>query len=150
MNRMEAIAARAAAATPGPWDRAWYSGQYNCDCAPSKGALLGTHTGYQYNKRGDLVHIHEIHRFSDPHQITGADFSEVAGNYAFDSGGILGDADAEFIAHTRTDVPALVEAAAAVVALVDAELAEPWDERTERFARRIRDLYTDLLAEETP
>lgn len=105
---LEQIKKRAEAATPGPWDRAWYmaQGDTSCPCG-ERGKLL--HSYPSGDDRFRTYHIHEGSRFEDDHAITSlATFDEVAGNFDYEEGGIIRREDAEFIAHAREDVPALV------------------------------------------
>ncbi|MDZ4233744.1 MAG: hypothetical protein U1C73_08265 [Dietzia sp.] len=55
------------------------------------------------------------------------------------------NADAEFIAHARTDVPELIYALRAVLDVLDRELAEPYNPESERLAQRARTAVTDAL-----
>ena len=95
MNRLNEIEARANAATEGPWE---WEGEAKAEWEIGANSLVPS-------RRPD-----------DP----------VLYGYGYDASGIevKTPADAEFIAHARTDVPALVAALRAVLALHTAEHVE--------------------------
>ena len=112
----DSIRARIAAATEGPWVRGWWSGQlpnnrFHDDCA-ERGPLLGTLKGG--------YHVHPGDFFEDAHQLSMGipPFDTVAGNYDYEAGGIVKDADAAFIANARQDIPALLRLADALDGLL--------------------------------
>ena len=90
----------AAAATPGPWLRGWWSAQAEemCQCE-QKGPLLGKRPQQQYHGAGPF-HVHESDFFPDDHVISGPApaCESIAGNYDYESGGIVAEADAAYIA----------------------------------------------------
>lgn len=104
---VDAIRSRAGAATPGPWDRATYSGRGASTCECSRwGRLLGA---VPSNDAWGVNHIHERDRSPSEHEVSSAStFTVVAGNYDEENGGIVSDADAEFIAKAREDIPNLI------------------------------------------
>ena len=112
MNRLNEIEARANAATEGPWevgDRYHCQAADMCDCAPDRGPLIDT---YQHPEWGTM----HVHRKDEPWWNEGVLFRKAGGppgEVACD----LATEDAEFIAHARADVPALVAALRAVLKL---------------------------------
>lgn len=106
MKRLDEIEARANAATEGPWevgDRYHCQAADMCDCAPDRGPLIDT---YQHPKWGTM----HVHRKDEPWWNEGVLFRKAGGppgEVACD----LATEDAEFIAHARADVPALVAVA---------------------------------------
>lgn len=112
MRRLDEIEARANAATEGPWevgDRYHCQAADKCDCRQGYGPLIDT---YQHHAWGTM----HVHRSAEPWWDEGV-------RYRTD-GGPPGDvvreiepADAEFIAHARQDVPALVAALRGVISL---------------------------------
>ena len=112
MNRLDKIEARANAATEGPWevgDRYHCQAADMCDCAPDRGPLIDT---YQHPKWGTM----HVHRKDEPWWNEGVLFRK-AGGPPGEVARDLATEDAEFIAHARTDVPALVAALRAVIGL---------------------------------
>lgn len=104
-------------ATPGPWVRGWWSAQVEskCNCA-HKGALLGKRLQAEYPGAGPF-HVHESDFFPDEHRISGQppECAQVAGNYDYEAGGIVDEANAAYIAALSPSVvlrlAAIVEAA---------------------------------------
>lgn len=113
---LDAIEARADAATPGPWERgevwAWADvmadrfGPNTCGLCAAYGEPVWTG---EVDINGRMMDAHK-HRATDPyepdHVISGPD-GVVAGNYDHEDGGIFDPADTEFVVHARSDVPAL-------------------------------------------
>lgn len=100
------IEARAKAATPGPWLRGSYSGQCNLDHGgPAR------HNGKDCDYRSTFREGGcEIVRAGLP---DGAPMDRddkwlIAGQIDYETGGIKRECDADFIAHARTDIPALI------------------------------------------
>lgn len=132
-NRLAEIRARAEAATPGPWYRDQrmalagvipkYYGEGKCAYCVTMGEPIwqgrtdinGTRMAAHIHERpadvsaGDVWDAHEIsHRiFTWPRYPAPAE-TEVCGNYDCEAGGVIGEADGEFIAHARQDVPYLL------------------------------------------
>lgn len=114
------IEAVLAAATEGPWLRGWWSAQAEskCICA-DKGELLGKRPQTIYPGAGPF-HVHATDFFEDEHRLSGPAPAclSVAGNYDYEEGGIVRDADATFIAFARNTYPealAVVRAATEVM-----------------------------------
>ena len=106
MNRLNEIEARANAATEGPWevgDRYHCQAADMCDCAPDRGPLIDT---YQHPEWGTM----HVHRKDEPWWNEGVLFRK-AGGPPGEVARDLATEDAEFIAHARADVPALVSVA---------------------------------------
>jgi hypothetical protein len=82
-SRLQAIQERLERATPQPWVRGWWGG---ADGEPDR----------------FFSSAHTISRGEPP-------YTEVAGNYDYEEGGIIRDEDAEFIAHAPSDIRALLE-----------------------------------------
>lgn len=101
------IEAVLAAATEGPWLRGWWSAQAEskCICA-DKGELLGKRPQTIYPGAGPF-HVHATDFFEDEHRLSGPAPAclSVAGNYDYEEGGIVRDADATFIAFARNTYP---------------------------------------------
>jgi hypothetical protein len=126
-EELDAIEAREKAATPGPWEtRVFYA---------SAGVNDGSRTGWNptniangqccfcANPSGTLVREYrDEHGTMHTHRFSGSDEQDrwhyvyampdgtsIAGNYDYEDGGIASKPeDADFIAHARTDIPALV------------------------------------------
>lgn len=117
-NILSGVAAVLAAATEGPWLRGWWSAQSEskCICA-DKGELLGKRPQTIYPGAGPF-HVHATDFFEDEHRLSGPAPAclSVAGNYDYEEGGIVRDADATFIAFARNTYP---EALAVVRDVVD-------------------------------
>jgi hypothetical protein len=109
-DELDAIEARAAAATPGPWaaedER---HGKGSCSCC------------------GEVLYAWNI--VAPSREVVVSAMDDV-------TPGVHGDADATFIAHARTDVPALITA-----------LREAWAEAEVEQLRRQRDALRDEVAE---
>ena len=104
------IRKQADAATEGPWevgDRYHCQAADMCDCAPDRGPLIDT---YQHPEWGTM----HVHRKDEPWWNEGVLFRK-AGGPPGEVARDLATEDAEFIAHARTDVPALVAALRAVL-----------------------------------
>ena len=119
-DRLDQIEARADAATEGPWERGDHyhvQAASHCQCWPEHGPLIS-------EKRMDIngtMRLAHVHRRSEPlweygiyapTEYGGALVVNETSEY-----GYMDDVDAEFIAHARTDVPALVAALRAVLDL---------------------------------
>jgi hypothetical protein len=114
---LEAIKARVGAATPGPWldGDAWLVagvlaerfGEGRCAyCNLGEAAWKGR---ADVNGTRMLAHRHLAPEpYAAGHRISSADGGMVAGNYDYETGGIVNPADQEFIRHCRSDVPALI------------------------------------------
>ena len=106
MTRLDEIEARANAATEGPWevgDRYHCQSADKCDCRQGYGPLIDT---YQHPAWGTM----HVHRSDEPWWDEGVLY-RTAGGPPGDVGRDIAPADAEFIAHARQDVPALVAVA---------------------------------------
>ncbi len=112
---LEAIKARADAATAGPWelvpevDYRYPKKGRECDLCENGVELLRVRQVIDI-----LVHDH----CSPSHRIT-ASSGRVAGNYEYEDGGIIRHEDTVFIANARQDVPALLEYIAELEAKLD-------------------------------
>ena len=111
---LQAIEARLAAATPGPWKRPEpeiydsYLSPEECECTNGwdngdchitlKESGLEDEDGNEYHR----------HTETDYHHVIGANGKGVTGNYDWESGGILNESDTEFIAHAPADIEALL------------------------------------------
>jgi len=110
---LESIMARAEAATPGPWEQGsvWVSapaiGSECAHCRQLGGPAVTSEEEY-FGGQPYILHVHRRVDDGDEHWISGPEGAQIAGNYEEELGGIIDPADAEFIAHARTDVPALV------------------------------------------
>ena len=106
------IRKQADAATEGPWevgDRYHCQAADMCDCAPDRGPLIDT---YQHPEWGTM----HVHRKDEPWWNEGVLFRKAGGppgEVACD----LATEDAEFIASSRTTVPAFLDLAEAVFEL---------------------------------
>lgn len=129
-DRLDQIEARADAATEGPWERGDHyhvQAASHCQCWPEHGPLIS-------EKRMDIngtMRLAHVHRRSEPlwgygiyapTEYGGALVVNETSEY-----GYMDDADAEFIAASRTDVPALVAALRAVLDYVDKCDNEGWN-----------------------
>ncbi len=115
-DELAAIRARCEAATPGPWE--WersYSVAYPgtdgkcCYClSPKANELVREFVA----EDGRPAHVHRFAWDDYPdkwHFIDSADGTTITGNYDYEDGGVASKReDADFIAHARTDVPALL------------------------------------------
>ena len=122
------------AATEGPWERGnWYhvQGSTHCTCSKSHGPLVGI------DPHGTYGEMH-VHRYSDyplwengirarDDAVGGVDVVIETDEY-----GTMSDADAEFIAASRTAVPALLDQ------LAQAEADRDWNLRSSRLAKEGR------------
>ena len=112
MNRLNEIEARANAATEGPWeagDRYHCQAADKCECRQGHGPLIDT---YQHPEWGTM----HVHRADEPWWHAGVLYRPAGGS----PGDVCSDtksADAEFIAHARTDVPDMAAALRAVLKL---------------------------------
>jgi hypothetical protein len=102
---LDAIQARVDAATDGPWevdyDEGWcFIDLEHPDCKYPDEMLL-------WRKPYDDGEEDHEHRLSSANHVLTAS-GRVTGNYDWDAGGILETVDVEFIAHARTDIPALI------------------------------------------
>jgi len=113
---LEPIKAREAAATKGPWKIGWtaeahvYSGTDKCAfcerCGPVVMRSVGTPSDPE--RFGEATHRHWISD-DDWHRISTEFGVEICANYDYESGGIASsEVDADFIAHARQDIPALL------------------------------------------
>lgn len=88
---------RCEVATAGPWARGGWGGQCHMPEHVAKGHPGGGKCKYDtYFAESD-----------DHHELVSrsVENSLVAGNYEYDAGGIVGEADSDFIAAARTDLP---------------------------------------------
>jgi hypothetical protein len=123
MLDLEAISARADAATPGPWiigDR-WHIagvmpemfGEGKCSLCRSENPIVWEGRR-DINGKRMLAHVHQTAEpwYGEGHQMFSYDGGPepftVAGNYDWEVGGIISPVDCEFIAHAREDIPALI------------------------------------------
>ena len=114
---IQAIKARADAATAGPWEivpeEKWHYLDKDAECnLCTKGIELLRE--YFYDD-GEKAHIHwdASHYICDSQQK-----HSIAGNFDYEEGGIIEHVDTIFIANARQDVPALLE----YIAELEAEL----------------------------
>ncbi len=124
---IEAIAARAAAATEGPWDDLWF----------------GPDTLVGYRADAALEWPNYSDKQSPLWRRGGQVLGEDDHTLYLGPGAAFTPLDATFIAHARTDVPALV----AYVEELEAELLrfeEPPETREEKTAK-VRDLLSDAI-----
>lgn len=104
---LEAIEARCAAASPGPWALGEWSGRCHMDHYPhGRGQCL-----YQYK----LVEAPDVVSGPEPVTIIGHD----------ENGAILNPYNAAFIAHARQDVPALLQEVRRLRRLLESRDAAP-------------------------
>ncbi len=122
-DRLNEIGARMNAATPGPW-RVEETSHIACllergeECLHPDSPLLDSEL--MADIKGAPTRVYHTHEAREtPHRIE----PDIAGNYDWEEGGIVHGDDAEFIAHARTDVPALV---AALRAVLDMHARRPW------------------------
>lgn len=112
MIDLDAIKARCAAATPGPWeagDRYHLQGASHCGCLPAQGPLVWEGVT---NINGTRMKAH-LHRRDEPWWPYGITARVKDGAYEAvlietEEYGTMRQADLEFVAHAREDVPALV------------------------------------------
>ena len=112
---LDEIKARADAATEGPWefgDRLHVQGESHCDCNPLRGPLVRREV-MDINGEQMMAHVHRQEEARWPHGIYAKD-GEVVVNDT-EEYGYMDDFDAEFIAHARTDLPAMAAALTAVL-----------------------------------
>lgn len=98
---LAAIEARCNAATPGPWRVGYATGRCTLPHVHGVGDC-----DYRVSWWDD-EELHNITRDAPvgaPH----GDAVKVCGNYSVESGGVVYECDAAFIAHARTDIPALL------------------------------------------
>lgn len=156
-DRLDQIEARADAATEGPWERGDHyhvQAASHCQCWPEHGPLIS-------EKRMDIngtMRLAHVHRRSEPlwgygiyatTEYGGALVVNETSEY-----GYMDDADAEFIAASRTDVPALVAALRAVLDLCEliekAHAANPkqtYEQGMEVAAHKVRTVIAAALGE---
>ena len=115
---VDAAEARANAATPGPWVRGdrWHVaavmpelfGEGKCSACARHGEP--TWVGRRYiNGKRMLAHVHEAAKnWYECGIVAVRDSGPISVVVETDEYGLLDPADAEFIAHARTDVPALI------------------------------------------
>jgi hypothetical protein len=116
---LDAIAAREAKATPGPWERGyvWLTAPPEFDANQNHvGPATGTHCCYchlgepEWSGEGDLYgHVVLVHRHRHPDPPK-TETSVSGSNGLIVAADILTPADTEFIVHARTDIPLLREA----------------------------------------
>ena len=115
---LEAIKARADAATAGPWEVEpeheweWLAEDTKCDLCKRGVELFEVVTD---NDEGEIT---EGHKHWSPSHYIAAPREEIAGNFDYEEGGIIRHEDTVFIANARQDVPALLE----YIAELEAEL----------------------------
>ena len=120
-ERVAAIRVRLEAATPGPWetrvmyteaqvrdDKAWkgYPGLELGKCAACR---EGSELVKAFSEGHKRLHLHRTPWPEDFHSIYDLNGGSIAGNYDYDSGGIVSEADADFIAAAPADVAWLLE-----------------------------------------
>ena len=108
-ERLAEIEARADAATEGPWE-APPSERVELYHTPDPNELADCmcqtdNSEWEFVSRTPEGHVHLWH---EEHQINGPDGKPITGNYDYEDGGVLLREDRDFIAHARTDVPALL------------------------------------------
>ena len=111
---LQAIEARLAAATPGPWRRPEpkiydsYVALEDCICANGwdngESRITLEESGLE-DEDGNEYHRHTE---TDYHHVIGSNGHGVTGNYDWEAGGIMEEADTEFIAHAPEDIRALL------------------------------------------
>ena len=115
---LEAIKARADAATAGPWEVEpdeewrWLTVDTECDLCQGGVDLL------KVVAHSDEEEVTEGHRHWSPSHLITASSGRVAGNYDYEDGGIIRHEDTVFIANAREDIPAMLK----YVAELEAEL----------------------------
>lgn len=143
MNRLEEIKARCEAATEGPWSKdnfyraavndgsheKWIAPKYIsegecCFCANKENVLVESYSDAEGN-----WHVHKIP--SDNWRLISSvtTLDTIIGNYDFDHGGVAStEADSEFIAHAREDIPYLLEKIGHLQEVVDqaVEIIHMW------------------------
>lgn len=132
-DRLDAIEARANAATEGPWevgDRYHIQGASHCACRPSHGPLVWEgRRGINGQVMQTHIHRRPLPLDDDETTVYGGALPEpVVIALSTDEYVHISAEDAEFIAHARQDVPALVAAVRAVLDLhwpVDWQRANP-------------------------
>ena len=119
-SRLAEIRARVDAATEGPWlhgDRWHVQGESHCACRPGYGPRIARRW-MDINGKYMWAHVHESPEPFHPYGILarndGEPLSVVIETTEY---GTMSTEDAEFIAHARTDLPALLAAVEAVRAL---------------------------------
>lgn len=144
------IREREQAATHGPWEtKVFYSsagvndGTHNgwnpppcipkgkCVCCVEAGTLVKEYK----DSRGQTIHIHrrESDDWRSVYNIKG---EEIVGNYDYECGGVCtSEADADFIAHARADVPYLLD----TIDRLTAENAH----LTKRYAAAVDEIRSD-------
>ena len=116
---LEAIKARADAATAGPWEVEpeheweWLAEDTKCDLCKRGVELFEVVTD---NDEGEIT---EGHKHWSPSHYIAAPREEIAGNFDYEEGGIIRHEDTIFIANARQDVPALLEYIAELEAKLD-------------------------------
>ena len=117
---LQAIEARLEAATLGPWRRPEpkiydsYVTLEDCGCANGwdngESRITLEESGLE-DEDGNEYHRHTE---TDYHHVIGSNGHGVTGNYDWEAGGIMEEADTEFIAHAPEDIRALLGAVKAV------------------------------------
>lgn len=144
------IRAREAAATAGPWEHSVFyltAIVYESLLHPSRnpfGLLNGTCVYCSFDLvrtwrdgMGRTFHVHRDSRGGDWHDITSANGESITGNYDEESGGVCStEADADFIAHARADVPALLAEVERLQALLAEAQAWLSGARSDEFPTR--------------
>ena len=115
MNEIQEIEARLAAATPGPWRRPEpkiynsYVALEDCSCANGwdngESRITLEESGLE-DEDGNEYHRHTE---TDYHHVIGSNGHGVTGNYDWEAGGIMEEADTEFIAHAPEDMKLLLD-----------------------------------------
>jgi hypothetical protein len=141
------IRRRVEKATSGPWDYGYWS----TSCAkPSHARGHPGVTGSDpcvYDQREWAEPYAEYHVISS----RGTPGREVAGAYDYDCGGIIHEADAEFIRRARTDVPLLLDVAEAARDLLhDGFDADPKTASVDALMLSAAALRAALLALDAP
>ena len=120
MMDLQAIEARLEAATLGPWRRPEpkiydsYVALEDCSCANGwdngESRITLEESGLE-DEDGNEYHRHTE---TDYHHVIGSNGHGVTGNYDWEAGGIMEEADTEFIAHAPEDIRALLAEVKAV------------------------------------
>src|SRR6185312_15405960 len=100
-SRLAEIERRLSAATPGPWEAAYYRGQCTLDHRHGLGEC-----DYRVVRVEDSCEIHVAGKIAtgEPYDEARIGATVVAGQVDYDHSGILRQEDAHFIAHSREDV----------------------------------------------
>ena len=106
MSRLEEIEARAQAATPGPWEVSYWYEWHRADsrrCAETCGrgkTPLATRMAVKYEHHATGRSVEDI--------VVAGRHHLICPGHGYEESGSIDEAEAEFIAHARSDVPWLL------------------------------------------